>query len=249
MSLIKLGSATLLLLLTTILAAAAEPDANELLQRFDQLRGYGDQGFSFVIENSSHQPEKAPHTNRLKVRVLSDLSLVSFLSPEREKGRAMLKDGKNMWLYIPGTRKVIRVTPAQRLIGQASNGDVMGTTLSGQYQVAAKQAVQWQQQSSWQLSLQPLQEGATYGRIELWLSQQSPAMPQQAEFYSRSGKLLKTAIYEEVSEFNGHEKLARIKLVDAVRPQHYTIMNFSEYQPEDLDAAIFNKDALQYLDF
>lgn len=228
---------------------AQQPDAHALLQTFDQYRGYGDEGFSFVIDNSSHQPGTAARSNRLKVRVLGERSLVSFLSPEREKGRAMLKEGKNMWLYIPGTRKVIRITPAQRLIGQASNGDVMGTTLSKQYQIDALAPAEVNQQPSWKLELSTSAEGSTYGRIELWLSQQADHAPLQAKFYSRSGKHLKTAEYLSTMEVNGEPKLAQVKLIDAIRPQHYTVMTFSQYQKEDLDAALFNKDALKYLDF
>lgn len=226
---------------------AQAPDAEALLQRFDQYRGYGDQGFSFVIENSSHQQD-SERSNQLKVRVLGQRSLVSFLSPERERGRAMLKDGKNMWLYIPGTRKVIRITPAQRLIGQASNGDVMGTTLSGQYDVESLEQDN-STQPSWKLTLSAGKEGLTYGRIELWLSQQADHKPLQAKFYSRSGKHLKTAEYLSTTEVNGEPKLASIKLTDAIRPEHYTLMTFGQYQTEELDTALFNKDALKYLEF
>jgi hypothetical protein len=106
-----------------------------LLDTIDSYRGYQGQGFSFDIINMSFRPDTKTRENKLKVKVLGSKSLVEFMSPKREKGRALLKDDSNLWLYIPGTRKTIRVAAAQRLLGETSNGDVLGTSFSQDYQV------------------------------------------------------------------------------------------------------------------
>ena len=225
------------------------PNGEELLSQFDQYRGFADKGFSFIVENQSHNNSDSIKENRLKVKVLSERSVVSFLTPERDKGRAMLKEGKNMWLYIPGTRKVIRIAPAQRLIGETSNGDVVGTTFSSGYTVETVEKVDVHSQPAWRLNLTASKEGETYRKIALWLSRETGNKPIKSEFYSRSGKLLKTAIYESFIEVNGALKIKSMKLVDALRENKFTTMVFSQYQLEDLDSAMFNKDALRYLDF
>jgi hypothetical protein len=40
-----------------------------------------------------------------------------FLSPASEKGRATLRLGDNMWLYIPNVGKPVRITSLQSVVG------------------------------------------------------------------------------------------------------------------------------------
>ncbi|OPX33856.1 MAG: outer membrane lipoprotein-sorting protein [Desulfobacteraceae bacterium 4484_190.2] len=49
-----------------------------------------------------------------------------FLSPASEKGRATLRLGENMWLYIPNVGKPIRITSLQSVTGGIfNNADIM----------------------------------------------------------------------------------------------------------------------------
>ena len=49
-----------------------------------------------------------------------------FLSPASEKGRATLRLGDNMWLYIPNVGKAIRITSLQSVVGGVfNNADIM----------------------------------------------------------------------------------------------------------------------------
>ena len=57
-------------------------------------------------------------------------TLVSFLQPSRELGKHMLKSGNDLWFYDPAGNASIRLSPQQRLLGQAANADVVSTSLS-----------------------------------------------------------------------------------------------------------------------
>ena len=61
--------------------------------------------------------------------------LVRFADPN-DKGKLMLMVEDAMWLYMPSTSQPIRVTPLQRLSGNASNGDVAQTSLTANYTAA-----------------------------------------------------------------------------------------------------------------
>ncbi len=62
----------------------------------------------------------------------AEKSYVEFLSP-REKGQHLLMLGDDMWIYLPDTSRPVRITPLERLTGNASNGDVARTHYATDY--------------------------------------------------------------------------------------------------------------------
>src|SRR4030065_33126 len=75
-----------------------------------------------------------------------DAMIALFLDPPSEKGRATLRLGDNMWLYIPNAGKPLRITSLQSVVGGVfNNADIMNLDYGTEYRV---------QQSE--------QQGATY---------------------------------------------------------------------------------------
>src|SRR3990170_677024 len=63
-----------------------------------------------------------------------------FLSPASEKGRATLRLGDNMWLYIPSVGKPIRITSLQSVVGGVfNNADILNLDYATEYDVEAAQ--------------------------------------------------------------------------------------------------------------
>ena len=56
-----------------------------------------------------------------------------FDQPARDAGKLMLKNGKDLWFYDPGTKSSVRISPQQRLMGEASNGDVITVSFARDY--------------------------------------------------------------------------------------------------------------------
>ena len=61
-------------------------------------------------------------------------SLLRFELPARDAGKLMLKNGNDMWFFDPATKASVRLSPQQRLLGQASNGDVITVNFAKDYQ-------------------------------------------------------------------------------------------------------------------
>ncbi|MCW8879181.1 MAG: outer membrane lipoprotein-sorting protein [Kangiellaceae bacterium] len=219
--------------------------SQELLEKIDSVRGYGDLSFSFDIVNVSYKKNSEPLKNQLSVKVLNNQSIVKFESPARSRGRAMYKDGDNMWLYIPGTRKTIRVSPLQRLIGEASNGDVVGVSFSKDYFVFARGKEKLHEKLVTVLSLEAKSKSSAYQKVKFWLDKNDSYKPIQSEFYSRSGKLLKTAHYKEYKRFGEQIMLHKLLLVDPIKEGYYTWMLFDNYKIEKIPLSFFSKEALK----
>ncbi len=228
-----------------ITSAVAEESAESLLNRIDGLRGYQNTGFSFNVVNVSFRPDEDAKQNQLAVKVLNDKSLVEFLAPAREKGRAMLKEGNDMWLFIPGTRRVIRISPAQRLLGETSNGDVVGINYSKHYTVT--KSIEDESSDTFQLDLVAREKQTLYHRVKFWIQKEPPYLPVKSEYYSQTGKLLKTAHFKEFKIFDGEQKLHKLLLVDPLREGYYTWMLFDDYKKESMSDTAFNKSNLTKL--
>lgn len=172
-----------------------------------------------------------------------DKALVKFVSG-RDKGNYLLMVGDDMWIYIPNTRNPIRITPIQRLMGEASNGDVARTNYSRDYDASILGEENLDGAACWKLELKAKAKGATYNRIVFWVERQT-YLPRCADFYLTSGKFYKTALFEkfENMEFTGRF-LTRTVLIDRLRPGRKTVMEYFEVKPAGLPDKYFNKNFL-----
>ncbi|MBU2647079.1 outer membrane lipoprotein-sorting protein [bacterium] len=227
-------------------ALSATPSATEIVARADMFRGLGTEPFTFSLTIISHRPEKDPEKNELKVMVKGPRSLVQFMAPNNVKGRAMLFEGRNLWLHIPRTRKIIRLSPAQRLMGESSNGDVASTNFSGDYSPTLIGEETVEDLACYRLTLKAMDPKVTYHTIEYWVAKNS-GKPVKSLHYAASGKLLKTAFYKEFTQVDGQEKLQRLLLVNPLFEGRYTWMIYDRYSREDLPDGLFRKETLNRL--
>lgn len=121
-------------------------------------------------------------------------SLVIMRSPA-EAGQKVLMLGDDFWLLMPGSQRPLRITAAQKLLGEASTGDIATMTWADDYGgsvLGAEPCPGAAGRTCWHLSLQAQRKGVTYQRMELWLGTKAHE-PVAAELYLRSDKLAKQA--------------------------------------------------------
>ncbi|HJQ40372.1 MAG TPA: outer membrane lipoprotein-sorting protein [Thermoanaerobaculia bacterium] len=225
----------LALLLTTSLRAE---DATSLLARSDEFRNpLG--SFAIDVELTSYEGSK---TDTSKFRVYgkgSDRSVVEFTAPATEKGKFLLMLRDAMWIYMPSTSRPIRISPLQRLMGQASNGDVARTSFTTDY--VAKSASE--DGKAWLLELEAKDPSLSYKRVQLWIDRSSYE-PVRADFYVASGKLLKRAHYRKFSMMAGRRVLTEVEIEDLVRPGRRTVMHYANLAERENPDKMFTKDSL-----
>ena len=120
-------------------------------------------------------------------------SLVLMQSPA-EKGQKVLMLGDDFWLVMPGSQRPLRITPMQKLLGDASTGDIATMSWAEDYTgtVAGEDRCGEPEQACLHLSLSASRKGVTYQRIELWLGK-TRHEPVKADLYVQSDKLAKQA--------------------------------------------------------
>jgi Outer membrane lipoprotein-sorting protein len=120
-------------------------------------------------------------------------SLVLMQSPA-EKGQKVLMLGDDFWLVMPSSQRPIRITPMQKLLGDASTGDIATMSWADDYagSVVGDEPCGEPQQPCLHLSLNANRKGVTYQRIELWMGK-ARHEPVRADLYVQSDKLAKQA--------------------------------------------------------
>jgi len=123
-------------------------------------------------------------------------SLVLMQSPA-EKGQKVLMLGDDFWLLMPGSQRPLRITPMQKLLGDASTGDVATLSWANDYNaklVGEEPCAPSAKPLCQHLSLSATAKGVTYQRIELWIGK-THHEPVRADLYVLSDKLAKQATF------------------------------------------------------
>ena len=118
-------------------------------------------------------------------------SLVLMQSPA-EKGQKVLMLGDDFWLLMPGSQRPLRITPMQKLLGDASTGDIATLRWADDYGGRVVGEERCGDAPCLHLSLAAGRKGVTYQRIELWLGN-AKHEPVKADLYVQSDKLAKQA--------------------------------------------------------
>ena len=138
MTSLKSLSTSILAALFVAGAASAAPSADAILAASEAIRNPA-QPFSVTVTLTEFQNGKQIDTStltsysRLAQQGGQYSSLVRFVLPARDAGKLMLKNGNDMWFYDPTNKASVRLSPQQRLLGQASNGDVATVNLARDY--------------------------------------------------------------------------------------------------------------------
>jgi outer membrane lipoprotein-sorting protein len=218
-------------------ARAAQPNADELLRRSDSYRNGWPSYFIHVkITNFERGKPDEEHLYDVSQKG-ADKIYVEFMSP-REKGRHLLMLGDDMWVYLPDTSRPVRITPLERLSGDASNGDIARTNYALDYTAVFLRTEKLNADECHVLELTAKRKGATYHRIVYWV-RASDARPVRAEFYLTSGKHIKSATFDEFGIYDGRPLLRRLTLFDEIRHNSRSVLEYSGAAPRAMPDKLF----------
>lgn len=246
---------TAILCFGSSLAALAEPSAQAILVASDSVRNPSK---PFSVTTSLVEYRGGKHIDDATLVVYSRAnegsgefnSLVQFIAPVRDANKLILKNGNDLWLYDPGSKASIRLSPQQRLLGQAANGDVVTVNLAHDYR--AERAVEEevsdgdrQLRRSHRLDLVAVRPGVTYHRIELWVAADS-SKPIKGKFYAESGQLLKTAFYRRYQMQLGMERPTETVIIDGLDPRWVTVLRYNDFAWRDVPMAWLQREFLPH---
>ena len=204
---------------------------------------------SFQVDISITTTSAEADTDIHRYRILSkgtENTIVQTTAPSSERGQIMLMRSNNLWVFMPNVSQPIRLPLSQRLTGQVANGDLARANFRGDYNAKILRIEKIDEQSHYVLELIAASRRVTYHRVIYWVNLDT-FRPQKAEFYTLSGRLLKTAKYENFKQLGGEIRPTRLVLVDSLREGEQSVLEYTNMKMRKLPDKVFTKDYLKKL--
>ena len=203
--------------------------ARETLRKADEARGNLD-GIRWELNIVSlDNGRESKRSLVLKSRGYDFVATMG--APPKVKGQKLLMIDHNMWFGKPGLRKPVPISPRQKMLGVASNGDIAATNYSNDYQPVSESDDLVGGEACLLFDLRSVSKKTTYDRIRYWVSK-TRLVGVKAEFFTVSGKLFKTARFEYRNrvEIEGIQRpfISKMVISDALVSDNVTTLEFEK---------------------
>jgi hypothetical protein len=223
--------------------AALSP--TEILRKADEARGNAE-GVEWQIHIISVERGREQERT-IRVRARSFNSLAEFLAPPNVKGQKLLMLDRNMWFAKPGLSKPVPISPRQKLLGGAANGDIASTNYAGDYKVEKMSQDMVNGEKCYLFDLKAADNRATYDRILYWISMVR-LVGLKADFYTVSGKMFKSAVFEYKNSITidgkPREFISKMVITNALIKGDVTTMDYGQVQIKEVPDSVFNLNLL-----
>jgi hypothetical protein len=225
------------------LHAAMSP--KEILTKADEARGNAEGVEWEIAIDSIEGGRQQQRTIRVTARGFN--SLAEFLAPPNVKGQKLLMLDRNMWFAKPGLSKAVPISPRQKLVGGAANGDIASTNYAGDYKIVQTSEDIVNGKPCYLFDLSAVDNRATYDRIKYWISKER-VVGLMAEFFTVSGKMFKTATFEYENSITVNDKpqafISKMVIASAVMKEDVTTMSYRKASIKKVPDSIFNLNLL-----
>lgn len=185
---------TLVLLLIACVILAANPDVSTILKAIDaNMTAKSSKSVTRLVVNGRRSSRTVASINYAQG---TDKFYTEYTAPPRDKGTKMLKLGKDLWIYDPGSDRSIKIS------GNMLKQSVMGSDLSYEdfmeetklvdaYSGVLKDSEDLNGRTCWVLELTAKQGNQAYHKRKLWVDKERNVVHKEY-LYAKSGKLLKS---------------------------------------------------------
>ena len=227
--------------------AAAEDQAQlkEILGQADRARGnLGGVVWAVHIDSVENGREDL---RDLKVQAKGYNFLATIVDPAKVRGQRLLMVDRNMWFMKPGLTKPVPISARQKLVGGVSYGDIASTNYAEDYVPTQLPDERVNDQICYVLNLKAIDQKATYDRIKYWIVKEK-LLGVKAEYYTVSGKMLKTALFEFANqvELEGRQQsfISKMSITDAVTVTNTAVLNFRDAALREVPDSILDVNLL-----
>lgn len=188
-----------------------------------------------------YEQEKLEKTQVYEVFTKPGKGSLAVFKSSSQAGQKVLMQDEKFWIFMPKTRRPIRISPMQKLLGDAAIGDL--TTLSWSESYSAEIAEQNRSESPLssdeiELRLIAKVKGISYQKIDLVVNSETN-FPLRAKFYLKSGKLAKVANFVQ-GELNQKYWVTEMILENSVVGNRKTVMQTVSAEAVDIPDKFFN---------
>jgi outer membrane lipoprotein-sorting protein len=220
--------------------------AHSIVENADRIR-FPATGFQADITIAVSNGGQTVETRKYRVLAKgNDNAVLMITEPAAERGQIMLMKERDLWVFLPEVSQPVRISLAQRLVGQVANGDLVRANFAGDYNARVVRLDVIDGERVYVLELDAVDRSVTYQHVAYWVREKN-FWPLKAEFYSISKRLLKTCKYENFQMMAGKMRPTRLTIDDALRQGEQSVLDYVSIRERDLPDKIFTKDYLKKL--
>lgn len=229
-------------------SAAAGPDEATMrtwLRKADLARG-GFAAYSWKLAIRNQEPG-ATTESTYALSISGSNALARTIAPRRLQGERILIASHAMWYGKPGLRRPISISPQQRLIGEAANGDIASIHYSRDYRPTYLGEETVDGKRCHKLKLVATNDQVTYAAILYYLDKESQ-LAYRADFLTADGAVFKTAYQKYDNSVRVEGKtiafISSMKIVNATFPDRVSTLDYLDVTPATHPDSLFRVDNL-----
>lgn len=225
-------------------AAVLALDGKALLEKVD--RNLEPEAYEMTRKLINEEPDgKRKEFILYSVKKGRDKVAALFLAPASDKGRSTLRQGDNMWLYIPNVGKPVRITSLQSVTGGVfNNADILRVDYSEEYDVTSAS----EEGANYLLDLKAKTGAVAYDRLKLTVDKKT-VLPTRIEAYAASGMLVKTLHFKDVKDFGGGiRRPATVETDSPLYKGYKSVMLYAAVKKRNVADEVFTLNFMSRLD-
>lgn len=222
----------------------AELTARQILDRVDD--SLFPKSFIMKARMINYESGKKKNEFLYNIKANGDAgTLMAFEYPQSEIGKKFLFKDRNIWMAIPGVSNPIRLSPKQNFMGSSfSNNDLMDTEFKDDYDPVLEGTVQVGSAEAYKILCTATNPKVTYYKVIMMIEKKS-LIPVKFEYYTRSGKLLKTLELSEVKQLAGRARPTKMVMKSMLEEDAYTAVIIETIEEKVIPLNVFSLDSLR----
>jgi outer membrane lipoprotein-sorting protein len=229
--------------------AHGETTAARILDRVDDLyRGRSAHGkMTMKVMNPNYQRELMMEFWSLG----TDKSLVRILQPLKERRTATLKNGNNIWNYLPKVDRTIKI-PSSMMGGAWMGSDFTNDDLVKEHRMARDYdpRVTFRGERAGQpvieITCVPRPQAAVvWGKVVVSV-RQADYVPLEILYYKENGALARRLTFSELRELGGRKVPTKMTMLPVDKPGHSTVVTYQSIEFDvELSPSLFTVENLR----
>jgi outer membrane lipoprotein-sorting protein len=219
-------------------ADAKVPALEEVLKRYDAIMG--PETFDAIMTMTAHREDGTVKSYEMRaIKKGSDNFRLWFKKPAAVAGQEMLRVGDNSWIYLPNLKRTTRIANRDSFQGgDFNNADVLRVNYQTDYSGTVAPD---EDPKQWLVSLKAKNSSVSYDAIKLWIARDT-GQPSKGEYFGSSGKLMRSATFGEVKEFQkGYSRPQLVQMRNELVKARFSVLTINSISTGmDLADARFN---------
>jgi outer membrane lipoprotein-sorting protein len=213
----------------TSILKAQDLTAKEIVQKAtDKLNGKSSQG---IMKMDIVRPSWTRSISMKVWSLGSDYYMIYITAPAREEGQVFLKRNQDMWNYLPGINRMMKIPPSmmmQSWMGSdfTNNDLVKVSSMVDDYKHTILGSDTIEGMACYKINFDPLPEAAVvWGKVILWVSKDD-FYELKAEYYDENFELINKEFMTEIKQMGDRKLPSHMEMIPVKKKGDKTIMEF-----------------------